>query len=74
VGQRRVLVAVGREAVVHGEHGLVGNDVAADATGDADRIEAFAIGQSVDVDGARLIGRQGRQRRCEVVDRVVAHP
>jgi hypothetical protein len=50
------LAAVGREAVVDGDHALVGQDVAGDAAADEDRVEALVVLQPVDHRLARLVG------------------
>ena len=68
------LGSVRRKAKVDGDRALVGDDVAGHSPADADRIEAFAVGQTLDLDRARLVGDQPLQHRCGGVDRVLAEP
>jgi hypothetical protein len=69
-----VLALVRCEPVVDGDPALVGNDVAGDSPGDADRVHALAVGQAVDLDLGRLVGREPLQQVAGRVDRVAAHP
>src|SRR6185437_6405954 len=74
VRQRLGLGAVGREPEVDYDRGGVGHDVARDTTADADRAEPFAVGTTVDLDGARRVSLQGGEDRSQPVDRVVSPP
>src|SRR5450432_245548 len=67
-------VAVWGEPEVDGHDALVGDDVAGDATGNANGRQTLAIHAAVDVDRARLVCGQPRQHRRGRMDRVVTEP
>src|SRR5580658_202222 len=66
--------AVRREPVVDGDDALVGDHVAGDAAGDADRVEALMVGQPVHIRLPGLIIAQPVENAAGLVDRVAAHP
>ena len=66
--------AVRGEAVVDGQDGLVGHDVARDAAGDMHRLKALAELAARDHRPARLVAVDDLQQRTEPVNGVPAHP
>ncbi len=65
---------VRREPVVDRHHAPVGDHVAGDAAGDADRVQAFPVDQPVDLDLGRTVRAEPVQHLARRMDRVGPHP
>src|SRR5690606_9239741 len=74
VGERVVGRAVRREPVVHGDPGFAGHHIAGDASADADRVQAFAIRQTVDHRLPGYVADQPVEHVTGTVDRVLPRP